>query len=63
LDSCSWGSNLIITPVFEVHHEWDVGDCQGCKIVSMKKIMVVPFIEVGDCKNRDIHAFEIVNTK
>jgi hypothetical protein len=30
--------------------------------VFMIKNMVIPFIEVGDYKNRDIHAFKIVNT-
>ena len=32
------------------------------EIVSMIKNVVIPFIEVGDYKNIDIHAFKIVNT-
>jgi hypothetical protein len=31
--------------------------------MSMIKNMVIPFIEVGDCKDGDIHAIKIVNTK
>ncbi|XP_052305631.1 uncharacterized protein LOC112325327 [Populus trichocarpa] len=30
--------------------------------VSMTKNVAVPFIEAGDCKGNNIHAFEIVNT-
>jgi len=33
------------------------------EIISMIKNMVVPFLEVRDCKDGDIYAIEIVNTE
>jgi hypothetical protein len=33
------------------------------EIISMAKNMVIPFIEVEDCKDENLHAFEIVNTE
>jgi hypothetical protein len=33
------------------------------EIVFMIKNVVVPFIEVEDCKDENIHAFEIVNVE
>jgi hypothetical protein len=30
--------------------------------ISMIKNMVIPFIEVEDCKDKNVHAFKIVNT-
>ncbi|XP_052312432.1 uncharacterized protein LOC112328962 [Populus trichocarpa] len=35
---------------------------QAEETVSMTKNVAVPFIEAGDCKGNNIHAFEIVNT-
>jgi hypothetical protein len=33
------------------------------EVVSMVKNMVIPFIEAEDCKDENLHAFEIVNTE
>jgi hypothetical protein len=33
------------------------------EIISMAKNMVIPFIEAEDCKDENLHAFEIVNTE
>jgi hypothetical protein len=33
------------------------------EIVSMVKNMAIPFIEAEDCKDENLHAFEIVNTE
>jgi hypothetical protein len=48
--------------MLEVHHEQDVDDCQGQEIEYMVRNMVVPFIEVEDCKDGNVHVLKIINT-
>jgi len=33
------------------------------EIIYMNKNVVVPFIKVEDCRDKNIHAFEIVNAE
>ena len=47
----------------EVHHEQYIGNNQGQRNSFCDKKCVVPFIEAEDCRDKNIHASKIMNTK
>jgi len=64
MDLYDSSSSFLTTPVFEIYHEWNVDNYQSWReSFHDKKNMVVPFIEVEDCRYRNINAFEIVNVE
>jgi hypothetical protein len=48
--------------MLQVYHEWDAGNVKAKETISMIKNVPIPFIEAEDCKDKNVHAFEIIYT-